>query len=78
MDTFRRRRESELKNGRVAMFATIGCMAAVYGHTTTTITTAAATTATTATGATTATTTTTTTIVLATVLMSDFDLFVLW
>ena len=28
--TFRRRRESELKNGRVAMFATMGCSLA-YG-----------------------------------------------
>ena len=25
MKTFRRRRESELKNGRVAMFASMGC-----------------------------------------------------
>eukprot|EP00438_Fugacium_kawagutii_P032450 Skav223754 [mRNA] locus=scaffold3575:422889:426983:- [translate_table: standard] len=37
VETFRRRRESELKNGRVAMFATIGCVAAVavavcHGH----------------------------------------------
>ena len=28
MKTFRRRRESELKNGRVAMFATMGCILA--------------------------------------------------
>ena len=27
VDTFRRRRECELKNGRVAMFATIGASA---------------------------------------------------
>ena len=29
VETFRRRREAELKNGRVAMFATIGSAAAV-------------------------------------------------
>ena len=29
VETFRRRRESELKNGRVAMFATIGILAEV-------------------------------------------------
>ena len=29
MKTFRRRRESELKNGRVAMFAAMGCSLAV-------------------------------------------------
>ena len=31
MKTFRRRRESELKNGRVAMFAAMGCSLAVVG-----------------------------------------------
>lgn len=29
LKTFRRRRESELKNGRVAMFAAMGCFLAV-------------------------------------------------
>lgn len=32
VETFRRRRECELKNGRVAMFATIGCVATCYAN----------------------------------------------
>ena len=32
VETFRRRRECELKNGRVAMFATIGYMVPATGH----------------------------------------------
>jgi hypothetical protein len=31
LKTFRRRREAELKNGRVAMFATMGCSLARSG-----------------------------------------------